>query len=342
MALPRWRSALLCLALLAPVEAEARFLFHYGEDRKGVARENWGPNETEPAKSMPVVFRAPEGVYVSVGSERSFIGAAIAPRVTHLLVVDYDAQVVAFSRTNIALLQAARNRDDYVRLRLTASFQDWQAALKESAVEPYLLPYMAQQKYFDSFRKAFIQRGFAPLNDPRFAEFNGEFKHVNYLFDEPLFRRLAKLAKTGHIQAETLDLTHLDEVRKLVADLLREHLTISVLDLSNCWMEDYVPSAAFEESVREFARASAPGGVLVLTHLSRDYPNRIAEIRDPARMFHSDYLWSYYGFTLEDLRDKAVGRRFADSLFKDPAPNGSTPVYTPGRVNELRSRLPAR
>ncbi|HEX4621699.1 MAG TPA: hypothetical protein VH208_09050, partial [Myxococcaceae bacterium] len=111
---------------------------------------------------------------------------------------------------------------------------------------------------------------------------------------------------------------------------------------SNCWMENYLPAAAFEASVHELARASAPGGLLVLTHLSKDYQSRIPEIRDPARMFHSDYLWSYFGFTLEDLRDPALGHRFADSLLKDPAPDGSTPIYAPGRVNVLRDLLHAK
>lgn len=332
------RLAAIALALLwvgAPSPAAARFLFRYHHDRRFVARGHTAPNETEPAKSLTVLAHAGEGVYVSVGTERSFISAAVSPRVTHLLLIDYDARVVAFNRTNIALLQVARDRADYLRLRLSASRSEWIGALTQAQarVEPYLRPYLTEKKYFDSYRDALKERGFAPLNDPALAKKTGEFQYVNYLYDDVLFLRVAALAKAGRLQAETLDLTKLGEVAELVAELRERRLAISVLDLSNCWMDEYVPSPAFERALLELARGSSPAGLLVLTNLSPNYLSRRSQIQDPAFGFHSDYVWSYYGFPLPELTELAVATRFTASL-KHPL-EGREPSYVPGKVNSL-------
>jgi hypothetical protein len=47
--------------------------------------------------------------YVSVGTERCFMGAAVT-RGAALVVVDYDSKVVQFAEINRALLAASRGR----------------------------------------------------------------------------------------------------------------------------------------------------------------------------------------------------------------------------------------
>ncbi|MBL7555282.1 MAG: hypothetical protein JNM24_05620 [Bdellovibrionaceae bacterium] len=79
------------------------------------------PNEPQPAISQPILNAAPAGALISVGTERAFSAAAVAPHFTHLLMVDMDPNVILFNRFNLALLKlAAGDRATYLHLRLKA------------------------------------------------------------------------------------------------------------------------------------------------------------------------------------------------------------------------------
>ena len=71
------------------------------------------PNEEYPADAVRILDQAVSGVYLSVGTERGFIGAALASNITHLLLADRDPRVVFFNRINIALLTVAQSREEY-------------------------------------------------------------------------------------------------------------------------------------------------------------------------------------------------------------------------------------
>src|SRR5579862_5108327 len=55
------------------------------------------PNEQHPAVALPIYRKSNHGVYVSVGSERSFIGAALS-RAKALFVIDYDPETIRFAK----------------------------------------------------------------------------------------------------------------------------------------------------------------------------------------------------------------------------------------------------
>jgi len=57
------------------------------------------PNEQHPAVALPIFRKSNHGVYVSVGTERSFIGAAMT-RAKALYVIDYDLLAVRFAKVN--------------------------------------------------------------------------------------------------------------------------------------------------------------------------------------------------------------------------------------------------
>ncbi len=73
---------------------------------------------------MPIYRKSNHGVYVSVGTERSFIGAALS-RANALFVIDYDPLTIRFANINRALLAASTDRADYLNLRLSASPELW-------------------------------------------------------------------------------------------------------------------------------------------------------------------------------------------------------------------------
>lgn len=80
--------------------------------------------EFQIGKIKHMVERAPEGVYISVGSERTFRGASMAPHVTQVYLLDISPEIIRFNQINIELLKAP-NREAYLHLRWEASYEDW-------------------------------------------------------------------------------------------------------------------------------------------------------------------------------------------------------------------------
>lgn len=93
--------------------------------------------EFQIGKIKHMVERALEGVYISVGSERSFRGISMAPHVTHAYLLDLSPEIIRFNQLNVELLKAP-NRKDYLHLRWEASYEDWKKlnpALKKEDFE---------------------------------------------------------------------------------------------------------------------------------------------------------------------------------------------------------------
>lgn len=80
--------------------------------------------EFQIGKIKHMVERAPTGSYISVGSERSFRGACMAPHITHAYLIDVSPQIVRFNQINRELLKAP-NREAYLHLRWEAPYGDW-------------------------------------------------------------------------------------------------------------------------------------------------------------------------------------------------------------------------
>lgn len=80
--------------------------------------------EFQLGKIKPMLERAPEGVYISVGGERSFRGASMAPQVTRVYMLDIAPEIIHFNKINKELLKAP-NRETYLNLRWKAPYDEW-------------------------------------------------------------------------------------------------------------------------------------------------------------------------------------------------------------------------
>ena len=193
------------------------------------------PNEQHPAVGLPIYRRSNHGVYISVGTERSFMGAALT-KAEALYVIDYDPAAVRFASVNRALLAASRNREDYVALRLNASSDLWRErskGLSEADRETLANPdswacwdkkVRKNLTAWDNAMGHFHTEPTKP-SDPFFAS--------NYLFDDELYRHLSQLAKRSRIWVRTLDLRHEDAIRMFCADLKAKGLKLGVIDTSD-------------------------------------------------------------------------------------------------------------
>jgi hypothetical protein len=193
------------------------------------------PNEQHPAVALPIYRKCNHGVYVSVGSERSFIGAALS-RAEALFVIDYDPQIIRFANINRALLAASTDRADYLDLRLRASPELWRqrsqrlpAEDKETLSNPDSWTFWDKKvrKNQTAWDNAFGHFHAEPKgpSDPFFAS--------NYLFDDRLYSQLSQLAKGSRIWALQLDLRRENEVRSFCEELKSRVLTLGVIDTSD-------------------------------------------------------------------------------------------------------------
>jgi hypothetical protein len=193
------------------------------------------PNEQHPAVALPIYRKSNHGAYVSVGTERSFIGAALS-RANALFVIDYDPQTIRFANINRALLAASTDRADYLNLRLNASLELWQQRSQRlSAEDKETLSDPDSWTFWD--KKV---RKNQTAWDNAFGHFHNEpkgpsdpFYASNYLFDDRLYSQLSQLAKGSRIWALQLDLRHDNEVRSFCEELKSKRLTLGVIDTSD-------------------------------------------------------------------------------------------------------------
>ena len=190
------------------------------------------PNEQHPAIALPIYRKSNHGVYVSVGTERSFIGAALTGAKA-LYVIDYDLLAVQFAKVNRALLRASTNRADYAQLRLTASPDVWRQRSQHLTGED-------QETLANPDSWAFWDKKVRNSWDPDFGHFHTAPQHpedpffaANYLFDDHLYHHLSRLAKSARIWARLVDLRHEEEVRALCDDLKSKGLVLGVVDTSD-------------------------------------------------------------------------------------------------------------
>jgi hypothetical protein len=248
------------------------------------------PNEQHPAVALPIYRKSNHGVYVSVGSERSFMGAALSGA-SALFVIDYDPQTIRFANINRALLAASINRADYLNLRLSASAELWlqrsqrlPAEDKETLSNPDSWTFWDKKvrKNQTAWDNAFAHFHTEPKNpgDPFFAS--------NYLFDDRLYSHLSRLAKGSRIRALQLDLRHPAEVRSFCEKLKSNGLTLGIIDTSD------VPNSS------ETGTSVAAQYI----HLISQYAPDDAIFMNTAPSGGQGVRWSYFAFSNRKIRGR--------------------------------------
>jgi hypothetical protein len=248
------------------------------------------PNEQHPAVALPIYQKSNHGVYVSVGTERSFIGAALS-RASALFVIDYDPETIQFANINRALLAASTGRADYVNLRLSASPELWQQrSLHLSAPDKETLSNPDSWTFWDrkvrknqtAWDNAFGHFDTEPKNpsDPFFAS--------DYLFDDRLYSHLSQLAKSSRIWSLQLDLRHQNEVRSLCERLKVNTLAWGFIDTSD------VPNGP-EAGTSVAAK---------YIHLISLYAPNDAIFLNTAPAGGNGVRWSYFAFSNKTIRGR--------------------------------------
>lgn len=300
------------------------------------------PNERHPKDMRPILEKSPSGAYVTVGTERGFIAAAIAPAITHLVLADIDPAVYAYNRTNIALLRLARTREEYAGLRESAPHRRWIELARERGLEE-LLPVLGDAEAFKDWRSSqrrnlsasrrslaldawhrFVRARLPWLapGTPGEESRRPEFEEVNYLRDEALFAKVKALADGGRIRPLVADLGDAKTVGALARALDRSGVPLGILDLSNVWNSVYLKARAVITLVESFAAVASRESVLLIT----DGGSAVAGYTGPSP-------WLYFGFRFGDIsgrpgREEAIHDIFAYST-RGYAPNAMNSPAAP-------------
>jgi hypothetical protein len=254
------------------------------------------PNEQHPAVALPIWKKSNHETYVSVGTERSFMGAAVT-RAAALVVVDYDSKVVQFAAINRALLAASHEREDYIFLRLTAPREVWAERAGEVGDEDGKT---LRDESSWSFWKENVRENTGAWS-AAFENFNkpgdradGPFAQTNYLFDDQLYKHLRRLAKEGHIWTRVVDLRDENMVREFCQDMRASGMKLGVVDTSNVPDEGEAGPEAAGRYVVWFSTWAELNTLFLNTEIAKR----------PA-----DTYWSYFAFT-----GKAVKGRDAETI----------------------------
>ncbi len=246
-------------------------------------------NELNPLAATPILRHANGGMYIAVGTERGFIGAARTDA-SHLMLIDYDAEVLRYNRFNVALLKASVNRRHYLALRTVVSEDMFRELVSRSAVDlpvkRYLLAHWRWwfENVLSSNLKDYSNVSLLHANS---AE---GFRRCNYLYDDVIFDHLHDLAMDDRIQVYGIDLSAAAQVDafagKLAQGVTSGRYTLGVIDLSNAWLENYINKSGVAHIVERMAALGAADAstILLLTIFGR-------------RKDH----WRYFGTTFEHL-----------------------------------------
>ncbi len=253
------------------------------------------PNERDIGIHKDLFAKMAEGIYLTVGTERGLMSSALANgKIKALIQVDLDPKVVLYNRVNRALLAGAKNREDYLRLRLKSTHADWLQLIAQSKE----LSGEDRQALADLKNWQWWQEKVQTLpdwnrfhQDPKQNE-DRAYLHANYLFDDILFARVSQLAKQRRIFV-IYDSFGKESLKHRVEGIAKAlNLTLSAIDMSNAWQEGYLGhqnTIKFLESLQQQMKADSH---IVFTYLaqadSRLYTSSVFKFSFMTLGFHSN------------------------------------------------------
>lgn len=209
--------------------------------------------ELDMGKAALILQDAPGDLYVSVGADRSFRGAAMA-NASGLLVVDMSPNVLRFGLINRELLRA-KTLSDYQWLRYAADYAGWQRfqamhpgrrTLSEGDFKWWHVQVLTQPHEVGNLH------GWRPQVSEKDPSRGIDFWSGNYIFDVLLYERLHKLALADRIFVVFADLRDPVRMKDVAHALAQSGEKIGVLDLSNAYLVAYMWPSELRFAVETF------------------------------------------------------------------------------------------
>lgn len=102
------------------------FLFLINNELKGHEFDVFPiSTEIQIGKIQPMLAKAPPGILIEIGGERSFRVLSMLPQATKAYFLDIAPEIIRFNQINVELLKAP-DLKTYLKLRWESPFSDWQ------------------------------------------------------------------------------------------------------------------------------------------------------------------------------------------------------------------------
>lgn len=234
------------------------------------------PNENEPELALPIWKQSSNGIYLSVGSDRSFLGAAQS-NADYLLALDRDPGIVAYNRMMIEMLKIANDGPDLRRMRtdmdyLRKKFDDAKISGKNMDFD-FIAETLEKPQWELLINRSFVVGGKVHWmwrdDDAR--------AHVIYWKDPKLFHKMQTMAREDRIQAELVDLKDLSLLAKLESSIKKAGLKIAVLDFSNTQKRAYLGPNGIDDVFKTLREVMHADTILLFTSFSYDVTDVLTE-----------------------------------------------------------------
>ncbi len=190
------------------------------------------------------------GAYISVGTERSFLGASLSKSDT-LITIDRNPLVTKFNHMNTLLLASSTSPDDYLYLRLKAPLQEVQRRLKQlklaSTTTPEDWTWWRNLHNADNWQELFFD------NNP--PESIKRFRNLAYWNDNSKWLHLKDMALNGRMGFFTVNFQDLENLRKLTTSIKELGITVSIIDTSN--VLEYIGVESMAQALETFKDLSS-------------------------------------------------------------------------------------
>lgn len=277
------------------------------------------PNEIYPEEAKNIWQQAPKGAYISVGTERGFIGASLTPLATHLILIDLVPEIVFYNRMNVLLLKISSSLADYLSLRQATSIDRWQINVKKMADLTSEERELLNSKIFFEKFKALQIEPTSRLQNPSM------FVGSSYLRSEDQYNRLREMALADRIWVGLGNLLDGNFLQEINNRLVSKGITISVLDLSNAWDFHYTGAKGLNQIIAKLESSLRQNSILLATNVRK-------------MISTSMYEWSYHGFrysALTKIRDILNSESSLHTLVRAKKLFPVSTVVTPEDLNRF-------
>lgn len=294
----------------------------------GASPSNWTsgrsllPNELNLA-DFESLWKLEGGVqhkaYLSVGSERAFIGASLS-RLGYLVGIDFDPSIVKFNKLNARVLALSESRSDYLTIRFFYSYSELEKKMRASLhglghITESEWNWWQKQQHTSSWRQFLIESEDHSKSLMTADRNLSQFKTLFYWNNDQNWFHLRELARSRKMAFYQLDLNHSVNLELIMSYLSHLGIKPGIFDSSNTL--DYIGSKVMARAVKIIGKGLEPQDFLKWISTSI---NPVYKINGSGT--EESFLWHFegrnFGFwhlsSEEKIQEVVSSRRQAESL----------------------------
>ena len=223
------------------------------------------PNERRPYEMKPLIESAPEGLYIGLGSERTWFALGHGEKWRGAILIDQNPNVAIYNQINLALLRVSENFTDYLRLRTSSDHRLWLEKITPSSNMKALdRSALSDPRAFGFWRHCLLHEPILSSLDVVPISLQ-----LTYLTDPEVFARLKNFVDQQPIEILTGDISRPSTLEKMAGSKTQMNAPVSVMDISNAWDRPYVAPEDVARIVMFFTEHSSAESILLTTQAGK-------------------------------------------------------------------------